>query len=180
MVEPFPDPKLRFAEEVLDALSAVDGLLEPGAAGKTEKGGFSELYSYAIDPAQQPGQRTLAALERDVRVQADFQRLLKNTSRYHLPEVAAASTGVLEGRKIQGCSLVFHPSRADDGQIYVIIESIADRNFLPKLLFVCHADGRSQRLALPEGRDGRVQILLERDSDIVRGLLDVNTEVYLT
>lgn len=175
MADATPNPTLRFATEALDALSQIDKVLAP-APGKV---GFADLYAYAVDPAHEPAPQLLDALDRDTGLQADFQRLLKNTARYYMPEVAAASSGVLETREVDGCRIRFKESRADADQVYVIVEATADASFVPEILFVTFPDGRTRRAELGGGRDGRVQILLERGSEIAQGLMDINTEVYV-
>lgn len=175
MADTPPNATARFAAEALDALAHVDEVLAP-APGKV---GFADLYAYAVDPAHQPTPRLLDALDRDAGLQADFQRLLKNTARYHMPEVAAASTGALESREADGCRIRFKASRADAEQVYVIVEATADATFTPEILFVTYPDGRTRRAELAGGRDGKVQILLDRNSEIAQGLMDINTEVYV-
>jgi len=165
----------RFAADALDALSHVDEILAP-APGKI---GFAELYAYAVDPAHEPAERMLSALDRDAALRADFQRLLKNTARYYMPQVAAASSGALDSREVDGCRIVFKSSRADPNQLYVIVEATADKTFEPEILFVQFPDGRTRRTELGGGRDGRTQILLDRTSEIAQGLMDINTEVYV-
>ncbi len=165
----------RFATEALDTLSHVDEILTP-APGKVA---FADLYAYAVDPGHEPADRLLDALDTDTGLQADFQRLLKNTARYYMPEVAAASTGALDSREVDGCKILFKSSRADPDQVYVIVEATADKTFAPEMLFVQFPDGRTRRTELGGGRDGRTQILLDRASEIAQGLMDINTEVYV-
>ena len=165
----------RFAVEALDALAHVDEILAP-APGKV---GFAELYAYAVDPAHEPAPQLLDALDHDAGLQADFQKLLKNTARYYMPEVAAASTGALESREVDGCRILFKSSRAAPDQVYVIIEATADRTFQPEILFVQFPDGRTRRTELGAASAGRTQILLDRTSEIAQGLMDINTEVYV-
>jgi len=165
----------RFAAEALDTLAQVDDIMRP-APGRV---GFADLHAYAVDPHHQPSDKLLDALDTDAGLQADFQRLLRNTARYYMPEVAAASSGALETREVDGCRITFKSSRADPDQLYVIVEATADKSFTPEILFVQFPDGRTRRAALEGARDGRVQILLERGSEIAQGLLDIATEVYV-
>ena len=171
--------ELRFAEQVMDALSVADGLGAPATPGTEARVGFSVLYAYATDPSFEPDPTTLRALEDDPRLRADFQRLIRNTALVRMPEVAAAGTGDIEAREAEGCRIVFRPSRADDKQIYVIVE-MRDRTAPPpSMLFICYPDESCRRVSLPEGRDGRFQLLLEADSDVARGLRDIATEVFV-
>jgi hypothetical protein len=166
----------RFASEVMDTIASVDRLLATGPSGKIS---FADLYAYAINPLYEPAKGLLDELDRDTNLQADFQRLLRNTARYHLPEVAAASTGILESREGKGCRIILKSSRADPNHLYVIVEVSTDKTFEPEILFVQFPDGRMRRAPLGISQNGRVQILLERDTEIAEGLLDIATEVYV-
>ena len=169
----------QFTEAALAALLTTDQLLTApaGAPGLVSP---SEMYAYATDAGYQPSTGLLEALDNRPDIRASFHRLLDNTARYHLPQVAAASSGQIEQRESQGCKFSFRPSRADPSQMYVIIENTRDMDFAPKILFVCNRNGATSRTELPAAQNGRVQLLLERDSDMAKGLLDIKTEVYMT
>ena len=47
------------------------------------------------------------------------------------------------------------------------------------MLFIRQPDGETHRITLPNFQDSRAQLLLERNSAEARGLMDINTEVYL-
>ena len=178
MADPHAITKQHFTEVALQALTETDRVLEtPDNA--SEKTSPSEMHAYAIDPEFQASPALLNALKTDTRVRSDFQRLLTNTARYYLPQVAAASSGDIEQREADGCKISFRPSRADDSHIYAIIESIGDTSFNPSLLFVCGNDTEPQRMELPDSQNGRIQLLLERKSDMAKALLDIKSEVYL-
>jgi len=179
MADTSPETTLRFAEATLDTIDHMDKLLGGSGQAAADKVAFADLYAYAIDPNHEPADQLLDALDRNTGLQADFQRLLRNTARYYMPEVAAASTGALESREVDGCRIIFKPSKADPDQLYVIVEATADKSFNPEILFVQFSDGRSRRAALAGAQNGRVQILLDRGSEIAQGLLDISTEVYV-
>ena len=61
----------------------------------------------------------------------------------------------------------------------MIVEVSTDKTFEPEILFVQFPDGRMRRAPLGISQNGRVQILLERDTEIAEGLLDIATEVYV-
>lgn len=168
-----------YTEAALAALLTTDRVMTapanpPGLVSPTE------LYTYATDAGYQPSPELLEALDSRPDVRASFHRLLDNTARYHLPQVAAASSGTIEQRESQGCKFSFRPSRANEAQMYVIIENTNDLEFAPKILFVCNRNGTTSRMELPSAQNGRVQLLLDRDSDMAKGLLDIKTEVYMT
>lgn len=178
MADTQTSPKQHFIETALDALSTSDRILG-GSGHPATKASPSEMHAYAIDPAYQASPVLLHSLKTDPRTRADFQKLLSNTARYYLPQVAAASSGQIEQREADGCKISFRPSRANEAHIYVIIESIGDITFNPTLLFVCDASDHLERAELPEAQNGRIQLLLERESPMAQGLLDIKTEVYL-
>jgi len=168
----------QFAKAALDALSTTDTILA-GSGRTPAKASPSEMYAYAVDPNFQASPQLRNAINTDPRTRADFHHLLNNTARYHLPQVAAASSGDIESREAGGCKISFRPSRANADQMYVIIESIGDNFFSPGVLFVCGDEGQTDRLELPAAQNGRIQLLLERESDMAKGLLNIKTEVYL-
>ncbi len=178
MVDPTANPKYRFAETALEALAQVDQLLASPSPGP-KKASPSEMHSYAVNPDHQPTDTLLQALKNSPQVQRDFHCLLNNTAQYHMPQVAAASSGQIEQREANGCKISFRPSRADAKQMYVIIESAGNLNFSPDILFVCANNGDFHRLPLPPAQNGRIQLLLDRDNEIATGLLDIKSEVYL-
>ncbi len=167
-----------FVETTLEALTTIDRIMTPPESGPA-KASPSALYAYAVDPAYDPAPALLDILDHDAAVQADFERLLSNNARYHMPRVAAASSGDIERREAEGCRIAFRPSKADPEQIYVIIETHADAASAPEMLFIRFTDGRTRRTTLPRPQNGRIQLLLERHSETAEGLLDINTEVYL-
>ena len=171
-------PKHQFVEAALDALSTSDLLLE-GTGQPSSKASPSEMHAYAIDSMYRASSTLLHCLKTNPATRADFQKILSNTARYYLPQVAAASSGDIESREANGCKISFKPSRANDAHMYVIIESLGDITFNPTLIFVCGTNDHLERAELPPAQNGRVQLLLERDSPMAHGLLDIKTEVYL-
>ncbi len=177
MAEKMTHAEVRLATAALDALGAVDDVLLPPRSALA-KAAPSALYAYVTDPGYEPDDNLRRLLEADAGAQADVQRMVENTAIYHMPRMAAASSGEISSREASGCRIVFRPSRADAEQIYAIVE-IADTDARPTMLFVKHPDGRLDRLELPDFRDGRAQLLLERGAPAARGLMDINTEVYV-
>lgn len=166
-----------FVRQALDAAAVAERLT--GTAGRPAAIGFAELYAYATDPAHTPRAELLSALDEDERLRADFAALLRNTALIRLPQAAAASSGALSAREAEGCRITFRESKADAAQIYVIIELADISAPAPGSLFVCGADHTVRKIALPKPQDGRIQLLLEADSDLVQGLRDIDTEVFL-
>ena len=169
---------LAFAGDVVEALTVLDALDGPTAAARPVP--FSELYAYATDPERRPRPELLDALAASPRLRADLHRLLANAAVVRLPRVAAASTGAIKEREGDGCRIEFRASRADAGQVYVIISLEKKAPKTPATLIICDPKGRCVKVALPAAREGRIQLLLDAESDIANGLRDISTEVYLS
>ena len=179
MVRKFSHTEMTLAGASLDALNAMDHILESSTNDTSEvKASPSALYAYATDPNYAPSDNLLRLLRNDDSTRADFELLLKNTSPFVLPQMAVASTGEITIREIEGCKIVFRSSHADKDQLYVIIE-ITRTERTPGMLFIKQPDGETHRMTLPDFQDGRAQLLLERNSVAARGLMDISTEVYL-
>ena len=178
MVESAPATKSQFTQAALNALTSIDELLSDQTPNDTLVSP-SELYAYAADGHYQPSDKLLNALNGNPKIRDSFHQLLRNTARYHLPQVAAASSGAIKQREAGGCKISFHDSKANDQQMYVIIESPGHLDFGPNMLFVCNPEGASSRIELPVAQNGRIQLLLERESEMAKELLNIKTEVYL-
>jgi hypothetical protein len=169
---------LAFAENIVEALTVLDAL--EGSAAAAQPVPISELYAYATDPERQARPELLDALAANPRLRDDLGRLLSNAAVVHLPQVAAASTGEIKEREGDGCRIEFRASRADSGQVYVIISLEKQAPREPSTLIICDTKGQCVKVALPTARDGRVQLLLDTDSDIAKGLRNISTQVYLS
>lgn len=170
--------ELEFLDGVADGLAETDMLIS-SAASSNRKISFADLYAYATDLHFTPDSVLVKALEDDGQLMSDFQRLLSNTSSIYMPQVAAASSGERTYREADGCKIMFKESRADPAQMFVIIELINKQAVPPTMMFICHPDNSCRRVILGDSVDGRIQLLVDRDSHIVRGLSEVSTEVYL-
>ena len=118
------------------------------------------------------------ALAESPALRADLRRLLGKTAARRLPRLAAASSGPLSARDGEGCRIRFEASRAEPSQVYVIIELQDEEAPAPRSLIVCDDSG-SRKFALPPPHNGTVQVLVERDSDLIGALSDLGSEVYL-
>jgi hypothetical protein len=170
--------ELEFLDRVVDGLVETNSLTADRIASHG-KVSFGELYAYATDSNFSPSSDLLQALEGDAQLSADFQRLLANTAMLYMPQVAAASSGERQYREADGCRITFKASRADPNQMFVIFELIDKQATPPALMFICHTDNSCRRVVLADAIEGRIQLLVDKDSHIVRGLSDVSTEVYL-
>ncbi len=140
---------------------------------------FARLFEYATDPDAVMDDAMRTALEQDSRLARNFDRLMTKTAAWRLPPVIAASTGAISRREGMGCLISFRESKANPKQIYVIIEfeDLPTRN--PGSLFIKTSDDAYQKFPLPEPDGGTIQILTDIDSDLVRKLRDVGTEIFL-
>ena len=66
-----------------------------------------------------------------------------------------------------------------DGAVGRLRAARADRDIAPRCLFLCREGRQTQKIALPQSRDGVVQILLDNDDDTLVELRRPDSEVYL-
>ena len=186
MSETIPLPKKDrepLAARLFDVFESEQELRRQPEPPESEPIAFSRLYAYASG-ARAEDAEVAAALARDGGLRRDFQRLLARAAPYYMPQVAAASTGPVSERVGAGCRIRLEPSKAEAGQVYVIVE-LDDKEAQPGTMFVVDGDGEgdgegwTQRQALPPARDGVIQILAAEGSELVRGLGNLKSEVYL-
>jgi hypothetical protein len=168
------------AERAFTAIGEWEGLMgtdednePPGAIA------FSRLFGYADDPDPARDPEIDRALARDPGLRADFRRLLERIARHHVPRLAAAAGGEITRRDGDGCSIRLETSLAEPDQTYVIIELVDADAPSPARLFIVDAEDRCNAFPLPPSRGGVIQLLEDDGSDLVRGLRDVQTEVFL-
>lgn len=172
------DGQRALAERLFVAIRGARTLMAGRGESAAPRIGLDRLYAYAVDPGlADPGlERALAT---DRRLSADFRRLLERTATRRLPRVAAASSDAVRSREAEGCRIRFQQSSAEPDQTYVIIELDETAPEAPANLFIVYPDGGCRKFALPVARNGIIQILIERESDVLAGLLDLDTEVFL-
>ena len=165
--------------QLFDAISNLQTLAAGGNGGRGTKIAFSKLYACATGADGDADPELERLLREDPGTRRDFRRLLQKTASVHMPRVAAASTGAISQRAGTNCRLRFEVSRAEPDQTYVIIELTGSEMLAPTALFVCDAEDRCDRFPLPRARDGVIQLLLARDSELLAKLQDIDTEIYL-
>ena len=169
------------AEQVFDALSNMDevtsrrDVFEDG----TRRIGFSDLYAFATGSDSMMDEELERAVENDVQLRDDLDRLLDETALYQSERVAAASTGKVDMREGEGFEIRLHKSRAAPQQIYIIIELKDPEAAPPTAMFLCGSRPLYQKRLLPKMQDGTIQILTNSDSDLVEALRDIKTRVFL-
>lgn len=171
--------RLRLAERLFDAVSTFDWLTRSSEPPGRRKIAPSRLYAYATDARAEVDVELERALDEDAEARAAFRRLLEKTAHGRMPRVAAASSGPILSRDGQGCRIRFERSRAEPNQTYVIIELTDKRAPPPATLFVWDREDRCRRYPLPLAQEGVIQMLVEQESDLLQGLLDIKSEVFL-
>ncbi|MBT3307036.1 MAG: hypothetical protein HN377_11210 [Alphaproteobacteria bacterium] len=168
------------AEQVFDALTTLDALSAKDETTAEAKGvGFTELYSFATDPASVMDDNLRRALNDNERLRNDMDQILDKTALYHFPLVAAASSGAVDERDGEGFKIRLRQSRAERSQTYVMIELDETNMARPSTLFVRSAENDYGKYPLPEAQGGVIQLLVESGSDLVKALRDVHTEVFI-
>ncbi len=99
--------------------------------------------------------------------------------RDHVQRVLRAAAHVLLSRDAPEGGNVVAIGAAEPRQTYVIIELDDDPGTPRTTLFTCDAENRCLKSPLPEARDGVVQMLLDEDSELLRALLDIKTEIFI-
>lgn len=140
---------------------------------------FADLYHYVTEPFADLSLGQRQALAKDAKLGQALDRLLAKNSVYHFPRVAAASSGVVTEREGDGFKVKLKESRADAGQVYIILILEDHVTETPKGLAAKTAEGDYVKLMLSDIEGGVAQMLEAEESDIVRALRDVKTELYL-
>ena len=170
---------LEAAARAFDETINLDALLGEGEGEGRAPIAFGRLYAYATE-AEGIGDPELAeALAGDPGLRAALRRLVEKTAILRLPWVAAASAGTIMSRDGEGCRIRFQRSRAEPRQTYVIIELDGAADARHRTLFACDPENRCAKFPLPEAREGVVQMLVDEDSELLRALLDIKTEIFI-
>jgi len=119
------------------------------------------------------------ALSENLALRRIYRDMVEKTALYYVPEAMAASSDDIVSRAGKGCRIRMEPSRAEPNQVYVIIELSGDEKVTPTTLVVCDVESNCSRFPLPKIRDGVVQIIADREADLVRLLSDPKTEAFI-
>jgi len=139
----------------------------------------SLLYSYASGALAFPQQKLEQALGRDITLRRIYKAMVSKTAAFYLPEALAASSDVLPTREGEGCRVRMQESRAEPDQVYIIIELTRNREATPNALMVCGAGDQIAQTALPASRNGVIQVIVEKTSEILTLLADPKSEVFV-
>jgi hypothetical protein len=166
---------------VAEALFVARSVLDGGRAENRpeQKIGFNELYRQVTQPNRILTPALQRALTRDRKLRDGFHLLLRKTARYSLPHVAAASTGPITVREVEGFRIRLKPSRVEPDQVFVIIELPDNFSFVPRTLFIYEESGLCQKHPLPAQVNGQMQLLTEATSELAGGIRNHKTEIFL-
>ena len=164
------------AAKVEAVLSEADAVRERGMADRPVS--LALLQRYAMEDDFTLSQTQWDAVSRNPRLNDAVDRFLRSASVAYFPRLAAASSGEEFKRTGDGFELRLLPTKARDDQLYLIITLDAGGEASVGTLTVRPKGGAPVRLALPQPRNQRIQVLLERESDIVRELRD-DAEIFL-
>jgi hypothetical protein len=139
---------------------------------------MSRVYAYANGRISYPDIGIEAALAGTPGLRAAFRRMVMAAPAYRFERAIAASEGGPLTRRTEGAEIRFSPSRAHEDRIYIIIELVSPER-APETMTVFDADDRAVRLDLPMAQAGIIQLLVRKDSDILRALEDPDTNIAL-
>ncbi|MDP6475782.1 MAG: hypothetical protein QF666_12635 [Alphaproteobacteria bacterium] len=177
-MKPKFDPGDREAVDNTRRLFGAFHRMEQLASGDAPSGGrlsFARLYAYVGEADTDPAVE--AALRDSASLRADYRRLVEKFSAPLVPLAIAAASGEANVREGIGCRLHFVPSSAEPSQTYVIVEFTEQSDAPASTLFLCDKSNNCRKVALEAAREGRVQLLLENDSDLLARLMDKDTEI---
>ena len=105
--------------------------------------------------------------------------MIKRTAIYHLPQAMAASSEEFPIRHGKDFTIRMEASRAEEDQVYVIIEAAETVFEFPKIMYLITEDKVCQKCELPEPRNNIIQLIYDHKSDVIAFLKNPNTEVKL-
>jgi hypothetical protein len=174
---PADDPIRELALAAIDADHQITQLLQSGAAHARIP--ISTLYRFATDPGFDMSAELAARLDHDAVAQADLERIIAKSAMLHMPRLAAAASETNARRETDQAVLTLTPSRADPGQVYLIIELRDPDAPRPSQLFAGSAGTLWCKLSLPPFSGSRTQVLIESDDAVVVALANPESVVYL-
>ncbi len=170
----------RAVEEKFTGLSAADAIYRRvNDEDRERRYGFGDIYQFATDAAFEMTSGLQDALRQDGKLQSALDQLLSSRVIYQFPRAAAASSGGLNSREGDGFSIHIKESRAENGQVYVIVKMDDSFDTEPQTLMLKNEQGDYLKKGLPLSVDGTFQFLAEEDEEFILSLRDAGTEVFL-
>ena len=140
---------------------------------------LSDIYTY-IKTASDVDETIEKHVRSNINLWKFYKKMISQTATVHLPEAMAASSEeipyVRHGDK---WTVTIELSRAEPNQVYIIFELTEIINQSPKSIFFFKGNETYPRWELPEINDGVIQLISDRQSDLVKLLMDPKTEAYL-
>ena len=162
------------AQQHFNDLQVCRDLLE----GQVQQRAFSatDLYAYVYGAENSALKQALVF---NLNLRRAYKGMLKGAASYKIGYAQAASSTDYPERHVDGCRLRVHSSNAEAQQLYLILE-FRDKNIpLPEQLVIFDDQERMETFDLPQGRNGVIQALIERQSLIADLLKSPKTEIFL-
>lgn len=176
------DAEKQRIETAFGALHSADLWLDNPAGERADAARvpMPALFAAATNPATPLPAALVGRMATDPRLKADFTCLIERVSQCSFGRAAAASSGVLEKREAKGYTVRIKPSRADENQVYILVD-LPEHGAVdaPGVMLLRGADGSVHKLALGEAEDGTIRIVVAAKSDAVMALGDPATEIDL-
>lgn len=177
-----PKPVQDLVAETFDALGEAEGWVSEGLgqganAQKTIR--YAELYDFAVDPGADRDGRIRAELRRNSRLARNFAALLDRLDALSMPALAAAAAGAIMERvdEATGIRLRLIESAAATREVHLVIDTGDGAAASIRMLYVLARDGGCETLELDEADGGLIHMLLERDSEVLKRLMEPSTEL---
>lgn len=140
---------------------------------------LSEIYNY-IRTAPAPDEKIEKIIRSNINLWKFYKKIISETAIIHIPEAMAASSEELPfTRHGKDWTLTIELSRAEPQQVYIIFKLLININPAPTSIFFFKGDQTPPRWELPEVHDGVIQFIANRESHLVKLLMDPQTEAYL-
>lgn len=172
-----PNPR-DLAFLALDAAEQAEQLMRP-EEGRAKRPSFTELYRYVNGQRVEDWGDFSEVMRIYPDVAADFEHLLKNVAFATMPQLVAAAGEAIQRREHDGYVLTMTESHAQPDQIYLSIETGVDLIDPPRFLFMKAGDKSWHELPIPPMTNGRAQIVLEKEDQVVLAFGQPNTVVYI-
>lgn len=169
----FSTDKMETAKEQFVDLQNKRHLMENRQRGALSA---SRLYRFILGHSDN---QLKEALGHDLSLRRTYKQLLQQSAYFHIPSAIAASTDEFPERHGEGCTIRLQSSRAESDQLYLIIEVGDQRHDMPNALSVFDQDGALEVLELPAGRNGVIQTIIDKNSDLAKLLADPKSETFL-
>jgi len=176
-----PEDRKNQMARLFDVLTAADDLVfgqdEPAGESRQSKPvRLDDLYVLATRPDLPIPPHVAEGLRKSVRLQSDFDHIVKQVSISHFAVAAAADSGAIVDRESEHFHIRLRPTQRGDDQVYLIVmrkEGVTVSD--PKKLLARRPDGSAVGIPLPESEGGVSQLLLGADDPVAVAVGDRRT-----